>query len=307
MATQISNGTSVPHATDYSDLLDKLITFAIANGWVQLENTSDKVVLKGTGAGSDEIIVAIQKYFFGWNLNGYTGYQSGLSFVNQPGAIPNPSNGANPNHPSMPLWNSSIPYWFVVNGRRIIVVAKVSTTFQMAYLGWFLPYATPNQYPYPMFVGGSCGGANGSYTGVATINHAFWRGASNGVVSGVGFAPGGTKIGQQNEYAPAANTSSNRFAGMFPYATSDGVFGSSGNNVQQILGLISGNRLLYPVSWAVDTTGGYKGIIGDLDGLYFAAGGGSPEDIVTVGSDNYLLVNNVFRLTADELVAVKLV
>jgi hypothetical protein len=33
MATQISNGTTVPHATDYADLLSKLKTFALANGW----------------------------------------------------------------------------------------------------------------------------------------------------------------------------------------------------------------------------------------------------------------------------------
>jgi hypothetical protein len=62
MATQISNGTTVPHATDYADLLSKLKTFALANGWTSIEDSSDKLVLIGSGAGTDQIYVAFQKY-----------------------------------------------------------------------------------------------------------------------------------------------------------------------------------------------------------------------------------------------------
>lgn len=48
-----------------------------------------------------------------------------------------------------------VEYWFVANGRRFIVVLKISTVFQAAYCGLFLPYANPLSYPYPLFVGAS--------------------------------------------------------------------------------------------------------------------------------------------------------
>ncbi len=298
-------------ATDYSDLLARLVTFATANGWTALQDDSEMTCLQGEGAGSDEIVVSIKKYANGWNLNGYSGYTPGLTFYNQPGALP--SGSTDPCAPSMPLWGSAIPYWFVVNGRRIIVVAKISTTFQMCYLGWFLPYASPGQFAYPMFVGGSCGGQNGAYTGVATFNRAFWGPyQSNDTApandSGIVYAPGGTHIAVVQQFNPGSNIVNQRFSGVFPYNTivSIGAFTDDGHNINYIYTGLGSDQILLPASIAVDETT-YEGILGDLDGMYFPASGGSSEDIINDGVDDYLIVQNVFRTAARELVAIKLV
>jgi hypothetical protein len=55
----------------------------------------------------------------------------------------------------VPLWDDSIPYWFICNGRRAIVVAKIDIQYEVAYLGLHAPYFSPDQLPYPMVLGGS--------------------------------------------------------------------------------------------------------------------------------------------------------
>lgn len=128
-----------------------------------------EVLLKSTGnAGTENIYSGIRAEYDsanGWYnlfLMGFTGYNSTLTdFFQQPGAI-NGYGDANPMMcPMVPCWNSSMPYWFSANGRCFKFSVKVSTSFEGGYIGFFLPYAAPNQYPYPMTVGGSLIPQNG--------------------------------------------------------------------------------------------------------------------------------------------------
>ena len=41
-----------------------------------------------------------------------------------------------------------MPYWFIANGRRFIVIVRVSSVYQSAYAGFILPYHLPNTF-YP--------------------------------------------------------------------------------------------------------------------------------------------------------------
>jgi|ADGO01.1.fsa_nt_gi hypothetical protein len=41
-----------------------------------------------------------------------------------------------------PVWNTSIPYWFIANGQRVIIVTKISTVYTASYLGKILPYGS---------------------------------------------------------------------------------------------------------------------------------------------------------------------
>lgn len=301
---EISNGTTVPHATDYADLLDKLKTFALANGWTELEDTSDKLVLQGEGSGSDEIIVAIQKYAnvggdsYGWRLNGYAAYQSGYDFLSQPGAI-QPVNGYGA--ASMPLWNSTIPYWFIVSGRRIIVVAKVSTTYQACYLGFYLPFASPNQYPYPLCVGGSrvdfsSSSARYSLTGGQSSN--FWTALNSAGGTGSLFTrlPGGAWCNHVNVSAANGVTT-----GMYPYNMPD---------VSQFRQALDGSPVLTPIEIQsyIGTPSLYTNRLGELDGVFHVSGFNvSAEDVVTIDGDDYLVVPNVYRSTEVDYAAIKLV
>jgi hypothetical protein len=184
-------------------------------------------VLQGEGSGTDEIIVAIQKYSnvgsdsYGWNLNGYTAYRSGDAFLSQPGAIQlSQLNSAG--YPSLPLWNSTIPYWFIVSGRRIIVITKISTTYQMAYLGFFLPFASPNQYPYPLAVGGSFFNSSGAtqprYSGATGTSSAFWTHVTSSISANALWTllPGNFWMNY-----PTGQNSSTGYTGMFPYNQDD--------------------------------------------------------------------------------------
>lgn len=304
MAVEISDGTGTPHATDYEDLLDKLVTFATANGWTELENTSDKIVLEGEGLGAtDEIIVAFQKYSdvgadaFGWRLQGYSGYQNGFLFNDQPGHIPS-------NEVSLPLWNDEIPYWFIVSERRIIVVAKVSTTFQMAYLGFFLPFASPNQYPYPLAVGGSYVESNGvtskpRFSGTGSQSSAFWAGLSTGFGKNTWFTrlAGGAWLSQGNTASIVGQNSQ----GMYPYNQPD---------VSLMRQAVDDEPVLMPIEIHQNITTPVQDIarLGEIDGVYHVSGfSQSAEDIITIGSDDYLVVPNVFRAGNADYAAIKLV
>lgn len=57
---------------------------------------------------------------------------------------------------SIPLVNEAMPYWFVANGRRFIIVAKVSGYYMSMYCGFMLQFGTDLENSFPIYMGGSC-------------------------------------------------------------------------------------------------------------------------------------------------------
>lgn len=57
---------------------------------------------------------------------------------------------------SIPLINEAMPYWFVANGRRFIIVSKVGDYYMSMYCGFMLQFGTDLENPSPMYLGGSC-------------------------------------------------------------------------------------------------------------------------------------------------------
>lgn len=147
-------------ATDYHDLLDKLRTYAVAQGWVQERWTAPgsltavaELWLRGPGTGAGRrTYVGIQSTsdatnnIYSWGMVCATGFNSGLGFLLQPGVS---------SQVYLNLWTSTIDYWFFVNDRRIIVVAKVSTSYMSAFMGQGLPMTIPAEYPFPLVCIGS--------------------------------------------------------------------------------------------------------------------------------------------------------
>ncbi len=84
--------------------------------------------------------------YYDWELCGFDGFVSTSHLRLQPGF-----------HGKLylPLWQATIPYWFVADGRRAIVIAKINTNYEMAYLGLLDPYFSPEQWPYPLALGGT--------------------------------------------------------------------------------------------------------------------------------------------------------
>jgi hypothetical protein len=138
------------------------ITFVITAPWVQkrfstVENLDANYCCWMAPGNDDlsEIYVAARRKsdvtgdYDGLRLNGFTSYNAGLDFRHQSGCMT--SKG-----PFMQLLRvGDIPYWFIANGRRCIIIVKNSTYYMAAYLGLITPYMDGNSHPYPLFIGGS--------------------------------------------------------------------------------------------------------------------------------------------------------
>jgi hypothetical protein len=298
MAYEFSNGTTVPHATDHSDLLAKLRTFVNAQGGVQQEYVAgDRYIVKLTGGGSDSIYVGLKVYAnagdnsYALILQGYTGFTSGQAFDNHPGAI-----GSNP--PALALWNSSIQYWFLVSGRRIIIVAKVGSTYQMAYLGWIQPYGTPGQWPYPLLIGGSTyrGDTDNSAkpylysnTNAKTCN--FWHPLNEDGSQGT------LALRTPSGWAKLLNvsTAGHKNSGTSPY------YKSGMGNHRRLLD----SQYLHRAVIVLDG-GSQPAKYGEFDGLRHVTGENlTAESTITEGGDTYVAFPNVARTALQHWVLVK--
>lgn len=144
-------------ATDHKNLLSLLRTFALANGWVEEAYTTqvglvdaDELYLRGLGSTETENVhVNFQTFgdafndIFTWRVRGATAYNGGATFETQPNTGP---------RSILVLSDNAMNYWFYVSDRRIIVVVQVGVAYFAMYAGFFLPYATPLEYPFPLYI-----------------------------------------------------------------------------------------------------------------------------------------------------------
>lgn len=163
-----------------------------ADGTVANHFGSEVLFRSKGNAGADNIYTGIRSEYDdtqGWYnlfLNGYTGYDAGeQNWFKQPGALPPFEAGSNRANPMVACWDSAMPYWFAASGRSFRMGLKVSTVYQGAYMGFILPWATPNQYPYPLAIGGSL-----SPTDQASEKAGFWRYSAVTQRHGVFVGPG---------------------------------------------------------------------------------------------------------------------
>jgi len=275
-----TNGT----ATDYKNLLAILATFATANGWTILEQSETQIYLKGEGASAlDEIFVGINAFentssgYYNWNLEGAASYRSGRAFGGQVG-----TSGAGV---YAYLWNAAISYWMVATARRIILVAKVSTVYQVTHLGLIDPPATDAQYPYPLFIGGC---------GVTSTNR--WS------TTGTGNTCFCANIGQSGD----VRRPSGLWSPVVPGTTRDYVNALSLNYDYRasIISAPDGSYLLDQIFLAEGSLG-Y--ILGAVDGLYRVSGyNNAAENILTINGVNYFVFPDVYRSSYSDYFAMRM-
>jgi hypothetical protein len=306
---------STGNATNYSDLLDALITFATAHGWTlhnDKRGTVGEVTLKGTGlTGTDAIFVGIKRFAdagtdrYGWILQGYTGFTD-AGFMSNPGAISNYL-------PTVPLWNDTIKYWFFVNARRIVMVAKVSTVYVAIYLGYILPYGSPGQWPYPLCIGGS---NVTDITGTGVVRY-----SDTGGFMGVPFIPLGTttqsplvirtadgtwqRLPLLVQTIPPVGISSPASIftarGVWPYIEKF-VESGSPRGWSQLRPNQAGDYPLLPLRLMRGDTPDALGI---FDGVRFVPGYGlSAEDTVTQSTDTWIVFQDTYKTALDSFFAV---
>jgi hypothetical protein len=285
-------------------------TFAVTSKWTSLRRTSGvEMIWQAPGNGGlDQIIVGASVFsdvgadYYNWRLGGFTAFDSALAFNMQAGYVG--GSGQSVPSPVLPLWNSTIPFWFIANGRRVIVIAKVSTVYTSCYLGLMASYMAPGAFPYPLVVGGSL---------------AF-----------LGSEPASTSTNWRWSYTGAEMAA-------FPIGRTGGL--TSDSEAVLLLRLVSGvwrgfssintstsTGGIWPYGWVVpsswdwrpDLDGGYSllpvvlcdetpNVYGELEGVKAVTGfSQSVENTVTVAGIPHLVVQNVFRNTKSDFFAVRL-
>jgi len=317
MALQLSttNGGAVADATDNFDLMDKLIDFidgttagetgkllAVGERWsVNKDDTTTTpgeryVYLEGPGlGGTDAIHVLIRIYsdvgnnIHNWEIRGATGYSAGDTFENQPGFSTVESH--------FTVSNAAMPFWFIVSGRRIIVIAQTAGSVSYAaYLGWYLPYATPSEFPYPMFNGGSTYIATKGYLETNYTVGNFYDGPRASATSAVSQLRhrDGSWIPVAAYTQSSVATRPGALDGECSIWPHDKV--TAAQYEYGFIENVGGSFSVFPMILYSAINGG--NVYGELDGVYFSPQGTVGKkfpDTITISGDDYLVVNNTSR------------
>lgn len=245
--------------------------------------------------------------YYNWRLGGFNGYSSGQAFTAQPGFVGQPG-------PILNLWNSTIPYWFVANGQRVIVFAKISTIYVSCYLGLINPYVDPGYWPYPLFVGGSMAwgtepatsSPNWRWSYSADYQMAnFWRGTpwySLGQTNCQGRLrlADGYFIGITN-YTSAQIIGNGNQCSVWPFACDSPT--SPNRGFQNIRENLDGSYPLIPIVFSSDrgTVAGVEvNTWGELDGVRATTGhANAAENTITEGQLTYVVFQDAFRNEKD--------
>lgn len=311
-------------ATDHKDLLLKLKNFLTTHVGLTVQNPSQawtvmrylnptdgahELVVRGPGlGGTDAVYVGIKTEDLAnggrnWQLQGFTGYDGMASFDSQPG-------GLVANVPRLLLLGSGMPYWFFANGRRIIVVARASTSYQIAYLGFIMPYGPPANLPYPMFVGGCACTASVWTETSSNSNTPFF--------SARGDAPSNVRPTLSSGYFMTAGWKNvlekfyyynNWYADyeLFVLPHAAGGVNPSGKKALELLRPNPDGT--YPLlSMTLCASGAVRNVYGEFEGMYGIPGIGiAAEDVITVGGQQYIVFNGGSLTARNSFVAIKAV
>lgn len=284
--------------------------------WEQLRYSNGDLMVKGKGLGGlDEIYVNIDTFIntndgvYNWVLRGAVSYNGANDVQDQAGQAP---------PVGLSLWNNAMRYWFFANGRRFIVVAQVSASYVSAYAGLILPYATPTQYPYPLFVGGNLPTGSGSDAPYQTENYSWADARNTNFWRPLQTSPSGYNLTDRTQchlywndgsWIDFSNGYTNSFTnGQFtPYTgvqtTANLIHPVHRNWVRECL---DGSYQLLPYTLTTATPS--SAVVGELDGCYSVSGfNNGSENTVTVGGDTYLVVQNVGRNSVGDYIAIKMV
>lgn len=285
--------------------LSDAFTINTAPKWTAMRSVSgSEYIWKGPGNdGTAQIFVGTLTYssatgdYYNWRLNGFTAFDSGSAFMSQAGAM-------TPQSPHLALWNNAIPYWFVANGRRVIAVAKVSTVFEAAYLGFIEQYPSPNQFSYPLAVGGCM-----AFSTEPSAGSTSWRWSYTGIEHRAFPMPGTPVSFADNACQLRLRKPDGAWRGLAAQQ-----YGSPNNNLTGNVWPYSNEMLFirpsmdgsYPL-FPVVLNDNSPNVYGRLDGVFATTGYGiGAETEITIGRNKYIVFQNVYRTTYCDYFAVLL-
>lgn len=309
-----TSGTATSFTDFYAKLRDFLTTnaalIAAGQNWSVLSGPAsgaltftDELLLQAPGnSGTDEILVglhpsvSVPSDYYNMGISGYSSFNPGIPLVDQPNRLA-------PRY--IHLWDGAMPYWFVANGRRFIIVVRVTTVYQPAYAGFILPYHLPTTWAYPVFVGGCSRTSTWRYSVVNDGRHSAF------------FAPGG-----DNAVPPAVNNCSsairlpdgqwlglaNKWQSSTEADVTSNVIGPWASVLRPTASLregLDGQYGLQPSEIAINAP--YPANLGALEGVWYVPGfGTASENTITVDGVTYLIVQNTYRTSNNEYAAIAL-
>ncbi|MDN6856983.1 hypothetical protein QO207_10325 [Pseudomonas sp. CAN2814] len=249
------------------NMLQQIRDFASANGWTVLRyNTvpaNRELIMKAPGlSGEEDIYVGFRTYqdasadYYNLVAAAFTGYLSSSTFDAQPGAMLS----------GVPCHNNRVDYWLTLNGQRLALAMKVGTpVYESVYLGKFLPYAMPDQYPYPVIAAGMLDGVPA------------------------------TRFSDTTHSMPYKGTRPNmrmRFnSGVWLQPDCNPWFGNTITGAVTQARDTGGNYALTPV-----VLSDANGVYGELDGIFHITGfNNAVENTLVIGGVTYVVIQDVGR------------
>lgn len=238
-----------------------------------------ELILKGSGhTGMEEIFIGFRTYhdvatdYYNMSVAGFIGYVPGNSFITQPGY----------RESGIPTHNQRIDYWLALNPARITAGLKVGTpVYQTFYAGFFLPYATPAQYPYPLFVGGMLNGIPATRYSNTVYNFPYrgYLGSSTQNLA-LRFVDGGWRV-----------------PFVFPFSTTSSYRVNDAHN--DTAGVYSLEPLVLNDS--------SPNVYGQLEGVYSITGFNNVvENTTTIDGVDYVVIQDVYRTGFTDYIALEL-
>lgn len=266
-------------ASNYKDVLAKLRTFALAQGWTAktwihpADGEHELVLFSAGDSGTDSIHVGYKTHTdMGaqvYNIKVWTGvtYVGGTVFENVAGASPIKSLGA---------WEQAMPYHFVVTKQTIIVILNVSTTYHYSYNGNIRPYTSRGHWPSPICSMASC------------ANPALRWSDNSGATSGIQRPRSGNYIKVRNDAGNWVDVKT-----MYPI--------TSGGPIYSLGDYPSGNKIIQKyIYFDVEC-------YGEPDNLYYVQGSNiSAGQILDESGVKFLVVPDVFRSGLNDYFCVRL-
>lgn len=267
------------NATAHKEFLELIKDEAPNDGWevVRWDDSGPdwELILKGEGyTGTEEIYVGFKTYesatadFYNIACGVMTGYVAGNPFEVQPGI----------KITGCPAHNNAIDYFININPQRIVGCLKVGTpVYEHFYVGKFLPYARPTEFPYPVICAASL--IDKAETRYSDTRHRFpYPGFYENVRNTVSASenPLWVRDGTGNWIQP----------GCYPYYNYTSEVG--------MLGASQGNGTLIPtddyyqiepiIMYEHSVSYDPKTIWGELDGVFFCSGfNNGPENVLQIG------------------------
>lgn len=244
-----------------------------------------ELIMKGLGLSrGEEIYVGFRTYqdssadFYNLLAGCFTGYVSGNTFDTQPGVMLS----------GVPAHNQRIDYWLTINGQRIVLAMKVGTpVYESTYVGKFLPYARPLQFPYPVICGGMLAGA--AATRFSETAHSCW------VKGGYGRATAPTT--SWNNMRMRFNDGVWKLPEAFPWNNAY-LCGSTYSSRDT-----GGNYPLTPVVLS-DLN---SGVFGELDGVFHITGfNNATENTLSIDGKDYVVIQDVWRTGFNDYYALRM-